>query len=181
MSTLGSPTPHRTLRQIVDKDGKPCQAVFTENVWVGYNEPYQALNKPTQGNAVAAFTTGKGCFAEITRDMNNAKETIYIAGWQICWDTLLIPGKRLFDVLLAAAGRGVKIYVMPWDHSAAIQLYGRETKIVLEYINKLIGGETKVVYCELSEAFPDEAPLFFLFRDLYHCLPGAPKEHPQGS
>ncbi|WP_253907120.1 phospholipase D-like domain-containing protein [Herbaspirillum rubrisubalbicans] len=89
------------------------------------------------GNAVHPFLTGKAYFADLIEKMESASGEICIAGWQINWDALLAPGKRLYDVLLnAARKKGMKIYVMPWDDTRPVRTYEAQTIKVLKSINQ---------------------------------------------
>jgi len=157
---MASPTT-KTIHQIVSPDGKACKAVGTENIWVGYGDPTQEFGVPTGNNEVTPINTGKLYYAELIKEFNNAQQEIYIAGWQVNWDAQLDPaGTRLFDVLLKAARRGVKIYVMPWnDPGAGVETYDRSTKAALEYINKLTGNKNVIV--QLATSHADEAASFF--------------------
>ncbi|MEO8730308.1 MAG: phospholipase D-like domain-containing protein [Rhodoferax sp.] len=98
-------------------------------------------------------------FGELVKEIATASEEIYIAGWQVNWDALVAPSKRLFDVLLEAAKRGVKIYVMPWDDSPPVQTYDDQTKAVLEMINEIVGK--KLVQVRLAAAHADKDASFF--------------------
>lgn len=157
---MASPTT-KTIHQIVSPDGKACKAVGTENVWVGYGDPTQEFGVPTGNNEVTPLSTGKLYYAELIKEFNNAQQEIYIAGWQVNWDAQLdAAGTRLFDVLLKAARRDVKIYVMPWnDPGAGVETYDRSTKAALEHINKLTGKDNVIV--QLAGSHPDEAESFF--------------------
>ena len=148
----------RTIHQLVTEDGKAYAAVGTENVWIGYGTKQQ-FGQPTGNNDVTPLTSGKVYFAEFIKATEAAKKEIYIVGWQVNWDALLAPGKRLFDVLLAAANRDVKIYVMPWDDSPPVQTYDDQTKIVLEMINTITGK--KSVEVQLAGAHADKDASFF--------------------
>lgn len=72
---------------------------------------------PTRlGNLVKPFTTGEAYFSTVADAISHAKKSVFIAGWQINWDTELKTGVRLIDALKAALDNNpaVKIYVMPW-------------------------------------------------------------------
>ena len=148
MSISATP-PKITVNQIVGKDGSPAAATLTSNVWVGHASVF---SRPTEGNKIIAFTTGKEYFADLVAAFDAASSEIYIAGWQVSWDALLAPGVRLYDVLLRAAKRGVKIYVMPWDDTEPIQTYDDQTKAVLESINTRPGVSGKPVRVLLSRS-----------------------------
>lgn len=148
----------KSLHQIISDTGEAYAAVGTENVWIGYG-PGQQFGIPTGNNDVMPLTSGKLYFGEFVTEVAAAKEEIYIAGWQVNWDALVAPGKRLFDVLLEAAKRGVKIYVMPWDDSPPVQTYDDQTKAVLEMINTIVGKQ--LVQVQLAAAHADKDASFF--------------------
>ncbi len=149
----------RTVHQIYTPDGTPLGAIATENLWTGY-ENKQQFGFPTGNNDVTPLTSGKKYFAQLVKDITAATVEIYIAGWQVNWDAVVGPNNlRLFDVLLAAAKRKVKIYVMPWNDTPPVQTYDDQTKAVLELINSISGN--KVVEVRLAVAHADQAAVFF--------------------
>lgn len=153
-----SDTTVRNIHQLISEDGKAYAAVGTENVWIGYGSGQQ-FGHPTGNNDVTPLTSGKIYFDEFIKATESAKEEIYIVGWQVNWDALLAPKTRLFDVLLAAAKRNVKIYVMPWNDSPPVQTYDDQTKIVLEMINAITGKNS--VEVQLADAHADKDAAFF--------------------
>lgn len=155
-SAFSTNTVSRSLQQMNDSKGEVLPCFATENLWVGYA---QRFADPASKNEVTALTTGKAYFAEFIKACSEAKSEIYITGWQVNWDALLEPGVRLFDVLLAAAKRGCKIYVMPWDDTAPVQTYDDETKVVLERINAIVGKT--LVEVRLANAQADKSNAFF--------------------
>ena len=146
----------KTVRQILDKNGKPFKAAATENIWVGYDKVF---SNPTDNNKVLAFTTGKKYFENLIKEFDAASSEIYITGWQVNWDALLEPGTRLIGVLYRAAKRGVNIYVMPWDDTEPMQTYDDQTKYALLGINKKL-GKTKV-HVQLAASMADKNKKFF--------------------
>ena len=50
-------SPLRTVKQIVDKDGNPSQAIMTSNIWIGHA---QVFSYPQAGNKITPFVTGSG-------------------------------------------------------------------------------------------------------------------------
>ncbi len=68
------------------------------------------------GHNVQSFINGQDYFADVAAAMATAKQSIFIAGWQVNWDVELTPGRRLIDVLKQAldASPELRIYVMPW-------------------------------------------------------------------
>lgn len=146
--------PRRNILQIVDTDGNPYKAFATENIWLA-----PAFSSPAKGNAVKPYFNGKAYFAELITEFAAAKESIYIAGWQVNWDAQLAPKVRLYDCLLEAAQRGVNIYVMPWDDSAPVQTYDEQTERVLLDINRIIDQQRVFVTPAKSNA--DKATIFY--------------------
>lgn len=146
--------PRRNVLQIVDTEGNPYKAFATENIWLA-----PAFSFPARGNAVKPYFNGKAYFADLITEFAAAKESIYIAGWQVNWDAQLAPKVRLYDCLLEAAQRGVSIYVMPWDDSAPVQTYDEQTKRVLLDINRIVGQPR--VFVTLAKSNADKTASFY--------------------
>ena len=146
----------RSLQQLNDSNGEALPCFATENLWVGYA---QRFADPTSKNQVDALTSGKAYFAALIKACSEANNEILIAGWQVNWDALLAPGVRLFDVLLGAAKRGCRVYVMPWNDTAPLQTYDSETEAALEAINGIVGN--KLVQVRLENSKADNAATFF--------------------
>lgn len=145
----------RTVHQIVDCEGNPYRAVATEPLWT----LTRMFAQPTKGNAVKPYFNAKAYFAELINAFAAAKESIYIAGWQVNWDAQMAPGVRLYDCLLAAAQREVKIFVMPWDDAAPIQTYDTQTRSVVLGINRIVGQQR--VFVTLAKPHPDQNTSFY--------------------
>ena len=154
MTLVENSQPRRNVLQIVDTDGNPYKAVATENIWLA-----PAFSPPQKGNSVKPYFNGKEYFAELIDEFAAAKESIYIAGWQVNWDAQLAPKVRLYDCLLAAAQRGVNIYVMPWDDSAPVQTYDEQTRRVLLDINRIVAQQR--VFVTLAKSNADQAVSFY--------------------
>lgn len=150
----------RVLPQIVSKDGKAAQASATSNIWVGHGSVF---SQPTSGNKIHPFTTGKDYFADFIAQCAQAKEEIYIIGWQVSWDAMLAPGMRLWDVLCEAAKRQVNIYVMPWDDTPPVQTYDDQTRVALEVINDHLGlsKKNKRVHVALAKSYATKNNSYF--------------------
>ena len=146
---MSKPTPPQcTVRQIVDEKGNPYKAFITEGLWVGTNAYYQSFGGYSKGNKVIPLTTGKAYYDALIKAIEEAKETVYINGWQVSWDALLrkpdnLPGGkgslRLCDLLMNAVNKQPKlrVYVLLWDDTDPIQTYEDETKVVLESIPRV--------------------------------------------
>ncbi|WP_343733117.1 phospholipase D-like domain-containing protein [Duganella sp.] len=137
MSASHDSTVTGSIYQIVDKQGKPAVAAHAIPLWVDRTSS-DVFSMPTQGNKIESYCSGKDYFSDLINECDRATNEIYIAGWQVNWDALLVPGVRLYDLLLRCAKRGVHIYVMPWNDSEPIQTYDDQTKIVLESINDIL-------------------------------------------
>jgi phospholipase D1/2 len=153
---MSSQLPKRTITvsQIVADDGVPRMACHTEPLWVDRAET-DVFSGPTTGNKIESLTTGQEYFERLILDCDGASKEIYIAGWQVNWDSLLAPGLRLYDLLYRCAARGVNVYVMPWDDTEPIQTYDDQTKVALESINARIAKSAKKgrVIVELCPSF----------------------------
>ena len=124
--------PQRTLRQIIQEDGKAAPGAHTSPLWVGTATAFSA---PTGGNTAKFFTTGEEYFTDLVQAIDAAKTEVFIAGWQINWDAQLTPGLRLYDVIYRNAARGINFYVMPWNDTKPVQTYEAQTVLVLNSIN----------------------------------------------
>ncbi len=143
--------PARVLPQIVAKDGKSAEGTATSNIWVGHKAVF---SNETGGNKILPLTTGREYFANFIASCEAASQEICIIGWQVNWDAMLAPGKRLWDVLCSAAKRKVKIYVLPWDDTTPVQTYDDQTCSALEAINTLLeyGDSEKCVHVAVAKS-----------------------------
>ncbi|CAG2160318.1 phospholipase D-like domain-containing protein [Cupriavidus numazuensis] len=139
----------RQVHQIIGTDGTPYTAAVTGSLQV-----VNGFSQPLEGNDVKYYVCGKDYFAELIVDIGAAKESVYIAGWQVNWDAQLAPGKRLYDVLLSAAkaNPSLKVYVMPWNDSPPVQTFDDQTKNALESINTTLKREQVFVHLAASVA-----------------------------
>ena len=149
-------TPDRTVHQICTADGTPYQSHATDPVWVTKSDPYAM----TDGNDVQALVTGEEYFKELAAAIGKAEKSIYMLGWQINWDVMLLPGLRLYDALLKAAQAkpALKIYVLPWAGNSHVPTYAAETIKVLNSINEALGAKTsstKRVFATGADAHPN--------------------------
>jgi phospholipase D1/2 len=149
-----------TISQIVDSRGDPARACHTEPLWVDRSET-DVFSEPTSGNKIESFTTGREYFERLIIECDNASSEIYIAGWQVNWDALLVPKVRLFDLIYRCAARGVKIYVMPWDDTEPVQTYDDQTKVVLESINERVAKAGGRVFVQLSPSYANTNNSYF--------------------
>lgn len=119
------PQPHfkkyhddRKVNVFIDEQGKSwTTTVATQAAARGHEWDEPGGFAPTRSaNSVKSFSTGESYFADLVEAMDNARESIFIAGWQVNWDVELVPGRRLIDVLKASLARAPKlrVYVMPW-------------------------------------------------------------------
>ena len=146
-----------TLRTITRLGEDTSRGCVTDNLWVGRS----AFSYASKGNEVTPYTTGKAYFSDLMREIRNAEESIYIAGWQINWDAQLDEkGARLIDVLLHAlqnkARPNLKIYILPWEDTAPVQTYDDQAKSVFE---ALLNNER--VFVKLTNSLADADVLFF--------------------
>jgi len=142
MSGSLGPSNKSTVHQLLDEFGNASKAMHTNTLWVDTSET-NLFAQPTPNNKISSFTTGIDYFTDLVAICDQATEEILIAGWQVNWDALLLPGLRVYDLLLRCAKRGVKIFVMPWNDHEPIQTYDDQTKIVLEYMNTQLPENSK--------------------------------------
>ncbi len=122
----------KKIHQLVDKNGQ-CMAAansspgcfvnsssnleVTDYGKVANSAPMQwgpLFSQPTAGNEVGFFTTGAEYFEKVAAAISGAKESVFIAGWQVNHDVELVGKKTLFDCLQDALKNGATVYVMPW-------------------------------------------------------------------
>jgi phospholipase D1/2 len=133
----------RTVHQICTPDGTPYQAWATARLWVADADAYAK----TDGNAITPYTTGRAYYADLAQAIASASSSVCMLGWQINWDVMLVPGKRLYDVLLQAlkARPALKAYILPWnDTNGGPDTSDDDTKAVLEHINTQLGGAPRI-------------------------------------
>jgi len=149
---------NRSVKQIVTAQGEPAKAVVTSNLWV--SDPGRFADK-TEGNKIRSFTTGRSYYDDLLSEISGAKTRILMAGWQIGWDAMLAPGKRLYDALFEAANKTptLKIYVMPWDDHEPVQTYDDQLKAALEVINDKLGRTQ--VFVQLSPTYASTDGAYF--------------------
>jgi phospholipase D1/2 len=150
-------SPTRTIKQLLDGTGIGMQAFGTQSPWIGKNKEF---TPPREGNTVVPYTAGADYFKRLVEAMTGAQREIWIAGWQVNWDLDMMPGKRLFDVLLGAAqaNQNLQIYVMPWAGSSEVPTYAKETSEALYLINDIVGRQA--VHVKLAPELADESPIF---------------------
>jgi phospholipase D1/2 len=123
----------KTIQPIVDKDGKPsATGVSTPKWFIDSKEltvnRYELASRgralpdwgplfstPRKGNAVEFFSTGESYFENVAAAISGAKQSVFIAGWQINYDVQLTSAATLFDCLLSAIKNGATLYVLPWQ------------------------------------------------------------------
>ncbi len=150
MATMDLDQTSRSTSIIAGTDGT-FKTTVTSGLWIDDDHVYAPKR---DGNDLHAFVTGKAYFADLIQKMENASSEICIAGWQINWDALMAPGRRLYDVLLQAARKkGMKIYVMPWDDTRPIRTYDVQTIRVLKTINGEPGVAPDTVTAITSPSF----------------------------
>jgi phospholipase D1/2 len=122
----------KTIQPIITKDGNPETTGVSTPKWFidskellvdGYEKISggEALpdwgplfSEPKKGNTVEFLTTGESYFENVATAISGAKQSVFIAGWQINYDVQLTGSTTLFDCLLSAIKNGATLYVMPW-------------------------------------------------------------------
>jgi len=117
----------KNISQLVGADGKPSAAAtsapgcfihdkeavrhFADIEWA------KPFSQPHSSNSVDFYVTGEEYFNALATAIEGARESIFIAGWQVNFDVELKKGgKTLYEYLEAAIdkNKSLKIYVMPW-------------------------------------------------------------------
>lgn len=108
----------RKVNVFIDEQGKSwTTTVASQAAARGHEWDQPGGFAPTRSaNATQPFSTGESYFADVVQAMDQARQSIFIAGWQVNWDVELVPGRRLIDVLKDALDRqpALRVYVMPW-------------------------------------------------------------------
>lgn len=136
-----------------EQNEKSFVATATHNHWVHYTSgperQSENFSEYTEGNAVKAFLGGKEYFAALLAAFKQAKNNIYITGWQVNWDAQLAEGIRLVDALLQAAQKAsdLKIYIMPWQNPSQVETYAAATERVFAAMNTHLRRQAFYVQC----------------------------------
>ena len=72
------------------------------------------FGQPRPGHDVDFFVNGASYFQEVAAAIRGARESVFIAGWQINYAVEMGDGSKLLDCLDQAVENGVTVYVMPW-------------------------------------------------------------------
>jgi phospholipase D1/2 len=99
-----------------------------------------------QGNKVQSFTTGEDYFKNVCAAIENARESVFIAGWQVNWAAKLVGNTRLIDALKKAVDNGAKVYVMPWQ-SPKVGLDTGDLGTMLAVFQLNAGKDKLVAFC----------------------------------
>lgn len=147
-----------------DAGKKSKMAHCTDMYWVHYTAKIdgkltaQNFAEYTTGNQVDACLGGKAYYDKLLIEFAKAEESIYITGWQVNWDALLAPGKRLVDALLdqVKVKPQLQVYIMVWKSMSPVQTYDRATERVFAALNVQLGRE--VFYVRLAG---EQSGIFF--------------------
>lgn len=124
----------RTVTQVVDDSGRARQAHeqpgwFLTNTPDKLEEAFDALGvvlppgmpdwgdvfgQPRPGHDVEFFVNGGSYFKKVAAAIRGAKESVFIAGWQINYAVEMGDGSKLLNCLDQAVENGATVYVMPW-------------------------------------------------------------------
>jgi phospholipase D1/2 len=146
----------KTISQLVRKDGNPIAAAtsapkcFVHDGESPENTPHIAwgnvFSEPRSGNAVKFYVTGEEYFKAVETAFANARESIYIIGWQVNFDVELTDGKTLFEHLEKAveANKNLRIYVMPWlSPKVGVDTGDFETMLAIYQLNAGLPGPAR--------------------------------------
>jgi phospholipase D1/2 len=146
----------KSISQIVRKDGTPyAAATSAPKCFIHDGEPPangagiewgDTFSEPRSGNAVKFYVTGEEYFAALEVAFQNARESIYIIGWQVNFDVELTDGKTLFEHLEKAieANKKLQIYVMPWlSPKVGVDTGDFETMLAIYQLNAGLDGPAR--------------------------------------
>ncbi|XZG71802.1 phospholipase D-like domain-containing protein [Chitinibacteraceae bacterium HSL-7] len=116
----------RTVCQITDSSGNAATQAASASDWFALNNTPitpesqttwgTVFSTPRPGNKVKFFHTGELYFSDVKTEIEQAKSSVFIAGWQINFDVELTPGTRLIDSLTKALKNGADVYILPWQN-----------------------------------------------------------------
>jgi phospholipase D1/2 len=117
---------NKHISQMVSKEGKPiAPATSAPGCFIHDGAPLEkfsgiswgkTFSEPLNGNHVEFYVTGEEYFTAVAAAIGQARESIFITGWQVNFDVELVKGRTLFQCLEEAIDKNSKlhIYVMPW-------------------------------------------------------------------
>lgn len=116
-SNFGYPEPRGAANALVNPDvPKANKTVLARQAPLRKQQGQASTFAPERhGNRVVAFTTGEDYFKDVCAAIRGAKQSVFIAGWQVNWAVRLAGNVRLIDALKGAVANGAKVYVMPWQ------------------------------------------------------------------
>jgi phospholipase D1/2 len=91
---------------------------------------------PRKNNKVEFYVTGQEYFDAVARAIENAKKSVFIAGWQVNFDVVLTrDGKTLFEALDKALAHA-DVFVMPWmSPKVGMDTGDLETMLAIHHLN----------------------------------------------
>lgn len=142
--------PGKVMCQIIGADNKPLQSKSAPDFFIkdqpsGAKAGFGPVFSPSEpGNNVQFFTTGKEYFKAVAAAIEEAKESVFIAGWQVNFDVVLDEKKRLIDCLKKAMNNGSSVYVMPWlSPKVGVNTHDFETMLAVFQLNAGRAGPPK--------------------------------------
>lgn len=120
----------------------PLAGAAADPVWLEQGDPYPVRD----GNCITPLLGGEAYFKQLHAAILDAERSVWLLGWQINWDVMLVAGVRLYDALLGAARKNpaLRIHVLPWAGSPVVATGAQATVDVIELINEELGGVRRV-------------------------------------
>ncbi len=135
--------PGKVACQVVGGDNQGLRAQIGTSAFV----TGEVFSQPELGNKVKFYTTGDEYFKEVATAIENAKQCIFIAGWQVNFDVVLNGEKRLIDCLKTAVHKNnCSVYVMPWlSPKIGVNTHDLETMLAVFQLNAGLSGPPKAI------------------------------------
>ena len=125
----------KQINQINREDGTACPAYSAPDFFVTEESMFAPKRS---GNEVNFFTTGEDYFKDVAAAISEARESIFITGWQINHDVLLDDKRTLWQHLHQALSDTptLKVHVMPWlSPTASVGTCDFETMLAIFQLN----------------------------------------------
>lgn len=139
----------KTVHQLNTADGKASSQAVAAPDWFALDSTEPAAgqgmqwgpvySQPRSGNKVEFLTTGADYFHRVQGEIEKAKSSVFIAGWQVNFDVELTPGKTLLSSLVVALRNGAQVYVMPWQNPGTPDTGALFTALAVALLNGVPG------------------------------------------
>lgn len=148
--------PIKQVSQLVTDEGKAAAPATSAPGWFIQNgtavQEFEdrawgnTFAPPRSGNKIQWFVTGEEYYNYVAKKFLEAKQSIYITGWQVNFDVELAGGETLFEILGKALAKNpnLYIYVMPWmSPKVQVDCNDFETMLAIFQLNSGLKGPAR--------------------------------------